>query len=120
MATLTPTLTLTSTNAMSDSLDITFTDSLTVTDPVEIAKVTATTSSTPVLVVGASDSNTYYVYLKNTDTTNFVSVLDKDDNIFMKIHAGEVVFFTLAPSEGLKLDADTASCIVEYGLFKKG
>ena len=63
MATLTPTLTLTSTNAMSDSLDITFTDSLTVTDPVEIAKVTATTSSTPVLVVGASDSNTYYVYL---------------------------------------------------------
>ena len=32
----------------------------------------------------------------------------------------EFVFFTLAPSEGLKLDADTASCIVEYGLFKKG
>ena len=47
-------------------------------------------------------------------------MLDKDDNIFMKIHAGEFVFFTLAPSEGLKLDADTASCIVEYGLFKKG
>ena len=119
MATLTPTLTLTSTNAMSDSLDITFTDSLTVTDPCEIAKVTATTSDSPT-IVAASDSNTYYVYLKNTDTDNFVSVLDKDDNIFMKIHAGEFVFFTLAPSEGLKLDADTASCIVEYGLFKKG
>tara|TARA_R110000824_G_scaffold292796_5_gene481175 strand:- start:3077 stop:3436 length:360 start_codon:yes stop_codon:yes gene_type:complete len=119
MATLTPTLTLTSTNALSDSLDITFTDSLTVTDPVEIAKVSAGTSDTPVLVA-ATDSDTYYVYLKNTDASNFVSVKDVGGNIFMKIHAGEFVFFTLSPSEGLKLDADTSACIVEYGLFKKG
>ena len=119
MATLTPTLTLTSTNAMSDSLSITLTDSLTVTDPSEIAKVSASTSDTPILVA-AADSNTYYVYLKNTDSTNFVSVKDVGGNIFMKIHAGEFAFFTLSPSEGLKLDADTAACIVEYGLFKKG
>ena len=120
MATLTPTLTLTSTNALTDALSITFTDSLTVTDPVEIAKVTATTSNSPT-IVAASDSNTYYVYLKNTDSVNFVSVKDGGGtNILMKIHAGEFVFFTLAPSEGLILDADTASCVVEYGIFKKG
>ena len=83
MATLTPTLTLTSTNALSDSLDITFTDSLTVTDPVEIAKVSAGTSDTPVLVA-ATDSDTYYVYLKNTDASNFVSVKDVGGNIFMQ------------------------------------
>ena len=112
MATLTPTLTLTSTNALSDSLDITFTDSLTVTDPVEIAKVSAGTSDTPVLVA-ATDSDTYYVYLKNTDASNFVSVKDVGGNIFMKIHAGEFAFFTLSPSEGLKLDADTAACDIE-------
>ena len=119
MATLTPTLTLTSTNAMSDSLSITLTDSLTVTDPSEIAKVSASTSDTPILVA-AADSNTYYVYIKNKDAANFVSVKDAGGNIFMKIHAGEFAFFTLSPSEGLKLDADTAACIVEYGLFKKG
>jgi len=37
----------------------------------------------------------------------------------MKLHAGEFCFFTLSPSEGLILDADTASCVVEYGIFKK-
>ena len=119
MATLTPTLTLTSTSAMSDSFSISLTDSLTTTDPVEIAKVTASTSDTPVLVA-ATDSNTYYVYIKNTDTANFESVKDEGGNIFMKLHAGEFCFFTLSPSEGLKLDADTSSCVVEYGIFKKG
>ena len=119
MATLTTNLTMESSNAMSDSLSIVLTDSLTVTDPSEIAKVTATTSDTPILVA-ATDSSTYYVYIKNTDAANFVSVKDEGGNIFMKLHAGEFCFFTLSPSEGLKLDADTDSCIVEYGLFKKG
>ena len=118
MATLTTNLTIESTNAMTDTLSIVLSDSLSVTDPAEIAKVTATTSDTPVLIA-ATDSSTYYVYIKNTDGTNFVSVKDEGGNIFMKLHAGEFAFFTLSPSEGLKLDADTASCIVEYGLFKK-
>tara|TARA_Y100000361_G_C11038424_1_gene278577 strand:+ start:370 stop:729 length:360 start_codon:yes stop_codon:yes gene_type:complete len=119
MATLTPTLTLTSSNAMSDNLSITFTDSLTVTDPVEMAKVTATTSNTPVLV-DSGDSDTYYVYLKNTDGTNYVDVKDGGGDEFIKLHPGEFCFFTLAPSTGILLDANTDSCIVEYGIFKKG
>ena len=119
MATLTPNLTLTSTNAFTDAFNLTFTDSLTVVDPMEVGKVSAGTSDTPVLIE-ATDSDTYYVYLKNTDASNFVSVKDGGGNIFMKLHAGEFCFFTLSPSEGLKLDADTSACTVEYGLFKKG
>ena len=121
MATLTPTLTLTSTNALADSLDITFTDSLTVTDPCEIGKRNVTTAvAGGGVFVASSDANTYYVYLKNTDSTNFVWVQDDAANTFGKLHPGEFMWFTLASDEGLELRADTDTVKVEYGIFKKG
>ena len=121
MATLTPTLTLTSTNAMSDHISVTFTDSLTVTDPCEMGKRNVTTSvAGGGEFVAAADSNTYYVYLKNLDATNFVYVQDAAAATFGKLFPGEFMWFTLAPSEGMELRADTDTVKVEYGLFKKG
>ena len=121
MATITPTLTITSTNAMTDNLSITLTDSLTVTDPCEIGKRNVTTAvAGGGEFVAASDSNAYYVYLKNTDATNFVWVQDAAAATFGKLHPGEFMWFTLAPSEGMELRADTDTVKVEYGLFKKG
>tara|TARA_R110002020_G_scaffold456771_1_gene673420 strand:+ start:36 stop:398 length:363 start_codon:yes stop_codon:yes gene_type:complete len=120
MATLTPTLTLTSTNALSDSLDVTFTDSLTVTDPCEIGKVTVLHNADTTLVA-QSGSDTHYIYVKNHDTDNYVEVQDGGGtNIFAKLHPGEFAFFCEHPGEGVILLANTASCIVEYGIFKKG
>ena len=101
MATLINKLTLTSNDAVSDAINITLSDILTVTDP-------------------ASDSNTYYVYLKNLDATNFVYVQDAAAATFGKLHPGEFMWFTLAPSEGMELRADTDTVKVQYGLFKKG
>ena len=123
MATLTPTLTLTSTNAMTDSISISLTDSLTTADPVEMGKVNITTGAGTVgdnTLIPSSDSNVYYVYLKNTDTTNFVLVRRDNGNNMMKLHAGEFAFFPLADGIGLEMQADTDTVKVEYGFFKKG
>ena len=123
MATITPKLTITSSNAMTDVLSIALSDVLTVTDPVEISKVNITTGAGSVgrnTLVPSSDSNTYYVFLKNTDTTNFVLVRRENGANFMKLHAGEFAFFTLADSIGLECQADTDTVKIEYGLFKKG
>lgn len=123
MATLTSKLTLASSGAMSDVLNISLTDSLIITDPVEIGKVNITTGAGTVgrnTLIPASDSNAYYVYLKNTDDTNFVLVRRDNGSNFMKLHAGEFAFFTLAESIGLEMQADTDTVKVEFGLFKKG
>ena len=121
MATLSTKLTLTSSNARLDALNISLSDTLTITDPIEMGKrvvTTAVAGGGP--LVPASDSNTYYVYLKNLDDTNFVYVQDAAAATFGKLFPGEFMWFTLAPSEGMELRADTDTVKVEYGLFKKG
>ena len=121
MATLSTKLTITSSNAKTDALSISFTDTLTITDPAETGKRNVTTAvAGGGEFVPASDSNTYYVYLKNLDDTNFVYVQDAAAATFGKLHPGEFTWFTLAPSEGMELRADTDTVKVEYGLFKKG
>ena len=71
MATLTPTLTLASTDASSDTLNFTVTDSLTVADSgnVGLSRATITTSDNQELVDEAT-SGVYYFYAKNLDSTN--------------------------------------------------
>ena len=122
MATLTPTFPLTSSDAMSDAITITLTDSLGITDPVEMGKVNITTGAGTAgdnTLIPSSDSNVYYVYLKNTDTANFVLVRRDNASNFMKLHAGEFTFFPLADGIGLEMQADTDTVKVEYGFFKK-
>ena len=122
MATLTPTLTITSADAMSDALSLTLTDSLAITDPVEMGKVNITTGAGTVgdnTLIPSTDSNVYYVYLKNTDDANFVLVRRDNGSNFMKLHAGVFAFFTLADGIGLEMQADTDTVKVEYGFFKK-
>ena len=60
MATLTSKLTLASTGAMSDALNIALTENLTITDPVEIGKVNITTGAGTVgrnTLIPSTDSN---------------------------------------------------------------
>ena len=165
MATLSTKLTVTSSDARTDAINISLSDTLTITDPVETGKIPITTSAGGGLLgtlvpasdsntyyvyiknldtitiadpietgkrnvtkavagggefVAAADSNTYYVYLKNIDDTNFVYVQDAAAATFGKLFPGEFMWFTLAPSEGMELRADTDTVKVEYGLFKKG
>lgn len=67
MATLTPTLTLTSSNVQNDSLDLSITDSLAIAGDVKrYTKVLATTNTT---VLNAADYNKSYVYMHNKSST---------------------------------------------------
>ena len=87
MATLSTKLTVTSSDARTDSFSLTLTDTLIIADPIETGKRNVTTAvAGGGEFVPASDSNTYYVYLKNLDATNFVYVQDAAAATFGKLY----------------------------------
>tara|TARA_R100001163_G_C5015212_1_gene159789 strand:+ start:287 stop:658 length:372 start_codon:yes stop_codon:yes gene_type:complete len=123
MATLTPTLTLASTDATSDTaFSFTVTDSLT-TDaagPFQgLSRQTITTSDNQELVDEAT-SGVFYFYAKNIDTTNFVVLQTTASVQYARLSPGEFCFFPINDGAGLEARADTASCVLEFAFFKKG
>ena len=97
-----------------DKLDFTVEKSVFVTEPLlNMAKVSvATGSDTVILGTGNVQS---YVYIRNTDATNFVTIKNNADNTLAIIRPGEFALFPLAASAGLELIADTGACVCEYG-----
>ena len=87
MATLIPTLTLTSSDATSDELSFSVTDSLTVTgDTVNLSRVALSTSD--LTLFASSSYSRSYVYLKNLDAS-----------IAMDIDFGTTASFNIRPGE---------------------
>mgnify|MGYP003641669898 CR=1 FL=1 len=120
MATLTPTLTLSSTDVTSDPLSFTVTDSLTVTNPsVGLSRVVITTSDDQELVDEGGSAISYF-YAKNTDSTNFVILQTTASVQYARLSPGEFCFFPINAGAGLEARADTASCVLEYAFFTKG
>ena len=67
MATLKTTLTLSSTDATSDRLNISVSDTLTTTNPaVYIARASVDTTGANNIIQPNTDGHTYYVYVKHT------------------------------------------------------
>jgi hypothetical protein len=122
MATLNATLTLTSTSTSTAALNLNTSKTLTVNvDLVNTGRVSVGTSGNTTLVANTITDNKY-VYLKNLDPTNFITV--KDDNVvsvndFMELRAGEFAFFVVKGGIGLNVEADTAACVVEYGFWNE-
>ena len=120
MATLTPTLTIASTDATSDELALSVTGTLNVTDPsVGISRLTITTADNQELVDEAT-SGVFYFYAKNIDTTNFVVLQTTASEQYARLSPGEFCFFPVNDGNGLEARADTASCVLEYAYWKKG
>ena len=120
MATLTPTLTLTSSDATSDTLSLSVTDTLTVTTPsIGISKIVITTADNQELVDEAVSGISYF-YAKNTDTTNFVVLQTTASVQYARLSPGEFCFFPVNDGNGLEARADTASCVLEYAYWTKG
>ena len=120
MATLTPTLTLTSSDVSSDSLSLSVTDSLTVGAPLQsVSRVSLVGDATASDILTASNSTTTYVYLKNTDATNHIKLFTGASELFGIIWPGEFSFFAIIDGEGLKVQANTGNCILEYGYWTK-
>ena len=120
MATLNATLTLASTDATSDTLSMTVTDSLTTTTPsIGISRVTITTADNQELV-DEGTSGVFYFYAKNLDDTNFVILQTTASVQYARVGPGEFAFFAVNDGNGLEARADTATCSAEYAYWKKG
>ena len=119
MATLTPTLTLTSSDTSSDSLALTVTDSLTVTVPnVDVQRESIPTSFTEIL---SSDVQATYVYFKNTDSSNIVVLREGVGNqSIIDLAAGEFCFLPLKANVGIDAQSVGGACVLEYGYWTKG
>ena len=123
MATLTANLSLSSTTTPSNRLSISANNSLTTANPaVDLAKISIGTGSDTTLLTTSEQSADTYIYIKNTDSTNFVDVKDgaSTPNDIAELGAGEYLFLPLKAASGIKLQADTAACVVEYGYWTKG
>ena len=119
MATLTAKLTLTSNNATSDALNLTATDTLTTTNPqINVARISAPHDSVTTLLTTDQAAHTY-VYLKNMDSTNLITVETDGSAAFATLGPGEFMFFPLKGTIGLEVQANAAACILEYAYWTK-
>ena len=125
MATLTPTLTLVSTDAFSHQpINISVTDSLSVVAPyTDLSRVAAVSGGTPILTTGQTVIS--YVFIKHTGvlstngnaTTELVTVKDAGGAVLATLAAGEFMFLPLAASEGISVFGANVFC--EYIYFSK-
>jgi hypothetical protein len=117
MATLTTTLTLASPDVSSDPLNLTVTDSLAVTNPVELARKSIATGSAQSVI--ASNSAFSYVYIKVVSSTNDAAWLQVllGGHAKLKMRVGEFTFLPLYSSQAITAEAQTAACVVEYGYW---
>lgn len=126
MATLTPTLTLVSTDALSDSLNLTSTDSLAVLG--QSKRLTVVTSATKANLLLAADYTKSYVYLKNKDASITIHIgmdtqaddsIDNDaTDLFMELAAGEWAFFPWSATYNLHVDAASGTPTLEIMIFQ--
>ena len=116
MATLTPTLTLTSNDATTDQLSFSVTDSLTISnDIVGLSKIKLTTSD---LEIGPTTYGKSYVFLKNTDDTIAINIEITDGNSAMQLAAGEFAFFPWTGAAGIVAFSASGTPYLEYAIFE--
>ena len=131
MATLTPTLTLTSTDATIDQLAFSVTDSLSVTTPIQsMSKVVATATGGDNIVVPLTGGTITYFYCRHTGTTDgttattqLVDVEETGDAAFARLGPGEFMFLPFchhAGNVGIQFQVAHASSVqMEYAFFTK-
>ena len=96
MATLTGKLTLTSSSATSDALNLNATETLTVGEPiVNISRISLVGDATASDILTATNSTTTYVYVKNTDATNHIKLYTGASELFGIIWPGQFSFFNI-------------------------
>ena len=116
MATLTPTLTLVSTDATSDSFSIAETDTLTIAQKV-VGLSRVTTSTSDFTLFASSSYSRSYVYLKNMDSTIAMDI-DFGSTASFNIKPGEFAFFPWHASQNIVVAADSGTPILEYALWE--
>jgi len=120
MANLTTKITLTSTDASTDSLSVVLTKALTTTTPSEgLSRVSVATSGQHNILTTADNTAITYVYLKNVDSSNIITVKTDAGAAFMDLGPAEWAFMPIKGAIGLEATANTAACVLEYGYWTK-
>ena len=123
MATVTASISLTSTDLLSDNLSISVNTSITAANTTGLARrpVTATSGggSGTVLFTASDFSAPAYLYIKNTDSTatDYIYVYDdttSGDPVLLKLAGGDWAFLPLNAGLTLKAYATTNPTVVEF------
>ena len=116
MATLTPTLILNSTDATTDVLNFSVTDSLNITgDVVSLNRVALSTGDLTLLAAASYTKS--YVYLKNTDSSISIQVkFGSTANILLA--AEEFAFFPWDSGNNIVVASVSGTPVLEYALFE--
>ena len=120
MATLTPTLTLSSSDMNGDTLNLSVTDSLSILGQVTTKQVVS--STTGVVFATAANYTKSYVYLKNLSTTAAeIITIEKADggDEYMTLGAGEFAFFPWASTVDLAVDAAQGTPTLEVRIYQE-
>lgn len=125
MATVTPKLTISSSDLLSQPVNISVSTSITATSGgVERRKAnqTAVHADAVVLFTASDFSAPAYLFVKNTETTvtNYVYVYDdttSGDPVILKLAGGQFAWMPLNAGLTLKAYGTSADSIVEFGLF---
>ena len=120
MATLTPTLTLASSDMNGDALNLSVTDSLSILGQVTTKQVVA--STTGVVFAAASMYTKSYVYLKNLSSTAAeVITIEKADSgdEYFTLGPGEFAWFPWASTVDLALDAAQGTPVLEVRIYQE-
>jgi len=116
--TLTPTLTLSSTDLFSDTLSLSNTGSLSITGDREINRTKMAASSAETIIFANGTYTRAMVYLKNIDSTTAILV-DVGTQVAMQIEPGEFAFFPWDSSADIRAASEDANRpILEHGIFE--
>ena len=118
-ATLTPTLTLQSSDATTDTLSLSVTDTLTVVAPsIGISRITLDTNTKD--LVGTDSSSITYLYAKNTDSSQTIVLQQTADaKDFADLSPGEFCFFPVKGTKGIRARSAASTAVIEYGYWTK-
>ena len=130
MATVTPTLTLKSSDAFSDVIYFTVTDSLTTGAPSQsLTKVAIAASSGSASTLVAAGSANQYVFIRHTGyqsdgttaTTNQLAIELGGNTDLLRLSANEWCFFTSKSDEAVEaLSSSSHTILVEYAYWTQG
>ena len=132
MATTTATLTLTSTDLLTDSLSLSATSTLhkagttTGLDSIQYERLEVPTGDVYDMIdatsAGANKANKIYIANKHTDATKYVDIYIAAVNIG-RLYAGDWAFFPLeaaAATQDVGIEAISAAQVVEFALIHEG
>ena len=122
MATLTPKLTLSSTDVdPNNTLDLVVDDTLTTTDPSSMPSRISVSHSAPTEIVAAAISAVNFVYIKNIGSNNSrtITVSTAGGTAFATLEVGEWMYLPVKASTGIEVQSATSAEIVEYAYFTR-